>query len=87
MDLDPYFSFPVKTDWEEIKLTELGMITGLCWHPILLGKVLPGTAPSAEQRRGSCSDGNIPPHGYAYLTAPMGKESSLVQASSSKPCW
>lgn len=43
-------TFPVKTDWEEVKLTKLGMVPGLCQHPILLGRVLPGTAPSAEQR-------------------------------------
>lgn len=56
-------AFPVKTDWEEVKLTKLGMVPGLCQHPILPGKVLPGTAPSAEQRGGSCGDGNIPPRG------------------------
>lgn len=56
-------AFPVKTDWEEVKPTELGTVPRLCQHPILLGEVLPGTAPSAEQRGRSCGDGNIPPRG------------------------
>lgn len=36
--LGPLFpiAFPMKTDWEEVKLTELRMAPGLRQHPILL---------------------------------------------------
>lgn len=63
LDLSLYFPLHSQFEQTEKKPSCLTWVPGLCQHPILLGKVFPGTAPRAEPRGGSDGDGNIPARG------------------------
>lgn len=64
LDMDLYFPLHSQLNQTGKKSSCLAWVPGLYQHPILLGKVFPGTVPRAEQRGGSSGGGgNIPPRG------------------------
>lgn len=69
LDINLYFPLHSQLKQTGKKSSCQTWVSGLYQHPILLGKVYPGTVPQAEQEGGSSGGGNIPPWGYyPYLS-------------------